>query len=380
MAILDLPHWGLLTTTLLSCLASPALSAPHQLGSNQSSAQPVRIPMGQSFHGPTWNLTYGSPPQTMVMLDDWTWQSTWLYSPNCKGSYSVPNCVMPGQNFFDYEKSSSFHQTSDAVQSFNGTDYAPGLPFTFNFGTDQMCLPDRDGRDDICKSKIEVEISDLPYEFPVVEDIGGIFGYSPVLPEFNATFFPAPYQFMQAGLLSNIVGWHMCTALKNKRSCSNQDYLTILGGTDTSVYHPQSMQDHPIVVTPCINAGNLNLSPARDNYWSASWTGLWMGNTAISLSAPSTGQPPSQTHHATVSPRCYLRRRRIRERRSHPSRRLPIHRHRDRRDSNQRVRRHPKPRETRYLFRFLRQDLHFPNFNLRTVREAEHHSHARHVH
>lgn len=292
MAILDLPHWGLLTTTLLSCLASPALSAPHQHGSNRSSAQPVRIPMGQSFHGPTWNLTYGSPPQTMVMLDDWTWQSTWLYSPNCKGSYSVPNCVLPGQNFFDYEKSSSFHQTSDAVQSFNGTDYAPGLPFTFNFGTDKMCLPDRNGRDDICKSKIEVEISDLPYKFPVVEDIGGIFGYSPVLTGFNATFFPAPYQFMQAGLLSKTVGWHMCTALKNKRSCSNQDYLTILGGTDTSVYHPRSMQDHPIVVTPCINAGNLNLSPARDNYWSASWTGLWMGNTATSLSAPSTGQPP----------------------------------------------------------------------------------------
>ena len=292
MAVLDLSHWGLLATTVLSCLASPALSAPVESDTQRRGSQPVRIPMGQSFHGPTFNLTYGNPPQTMVMLDDWTWHSTWFYTPNCKGNYSVPNCVLPGQNFFDYKKSSSFQQTSDAVQTFTGTDYAPGLPFTVNFGTDKMCLPDRNSHDNICKPKVEVEVSDLPYEFPVVEDIGGIFGYAPVLNGFNATFLPAPYQFMQAGAFSKEVGWHMCTALKDKKSCDNQDYLTILGGTETSVYRAQSMQEHPIVVTPCINAGNLNLSPARDNYWSASWTGLWMGSKSIALSAPSTGQPP----------------------------------------------------------------------------------------
>ena len=292
MAILDLPHWGLLTAGILSCLLSLASAIPTQHDAVRRSPEPIRIPMGQSFHGPTFNMTYGSPPQTMVMLDDWTWHSTWFYSPFCKGSYSVPNCVLPGQNFFDYQKSSTFHPTKDAVQSYNGTDYAPGLPFTFNFGKDKMCLPDRNGRDNICKSDVEAQISDLSYKFPVVEDIGGIFGYAPVLNGFNATFLPAPYQFMQAGLLDRVVGWHMCTALKNKKTCSNQDYLSVLGGTENSVYHQHDMQQHPIVVTPCINAGNLNLGPARDNYWSASWTSLWMGNTRISLSTPSTGQPP----------------------------------------------------------------------------------------
>lgn len=47
-----------------------------------------------------------------------------------------------------------------------------------------------------------------------------------------------------------------------------------MGGTESTLYNQKDMQHHPIVVTDCVNVGNLGLSPVRDNYWSASWTNL----------------------------------------------------------------------------------------------------------
>ena len=260
---------------------------------NGGSGQPLRIPMRQSSHGPAFNITYGNPPQIMTMLDDWTWHSTWLYTPHCKGHYSIPDCVLSGQNFFDYGKSSTFRNASDADQTFLGTDYTPGAPFTVSFGTDEMCLPNgKNHPQGRCQKKIETQVSNLAFAFPTVEDIGGIIGLAPVLSGFNTTYYPAAYQFMKQGRqLDSVVGWHMCEGFKNKDSCQGEDYLTIYGGTDASIYEPHKMQYHNIVVSPCINAGNLKLSPARDNYWSASWTGFWIGNEHISLATPTTAMP-----------------------------------------------------------------------------------------
>ncbi|KAI4129412.1 MAG: hypothetical protein LQ338_002252 [Usnochroma carphineum] len=254
-------------------------------------ASPLRIPMRQLSHGPAFNIKVGNPPQDMTVLDDWTWHSTWLYTPHCKGHYSIPDCVLPGQNFFDSMKSSTLKNASDADQTFLGTDYTPGAPFTVSFATDEMCLPNGKNPKGLCQKNVEVELSNLAFEFPTVQDIGGIIGLAPVLPGFNATYYPAAYQFMEAGQLDRIVGWHMCAGLKNKDTCQGQDYLTIYGGTDTSIYRPSQMQDHDIVVSPCINAGNLQLTPARSNYWSASWTGFWIGNKSIPLSTPTTAMP-----------------------------------------------------------------------------------------
>lgn len=286
---------------LLSCVISSTLAV-----SVQQRKQPcptLRVPMSQSIHGPSFNLTYGTPPQTMVMLHDWTWQSTWVYTPYCKGHFSIPDCVLPGQNYFDYERSSTFRNATDAIQTFDGTDYTPGAPFTVSFGVDNLCLPGLPNHKPLCRRKTEAELSDLAFEFPTLQDIGGIFGLAPVLPGYNSTYFPAPYQFMQDGLIERVVGWHTCQGLKNKATCDQDDYLTIMGGTETAVYHPGTLQKHKIVVSPCINAGNLKLTPARDNYWSASWTGFWIGKTRISLATTTTQQPSiSDPSCSTIDP------------------------------------------------------------------------------
>ena len=288
MVTLDLSPRSLLSAGLLSCLVSTAIAA--SLQQRKQPCPTLRVPMIQSIHGPSFNLTFGTPPQTMIMLHDWTWQSTWLYSPYCKENFSIPDCVLPGQNYFDYERSSTYRNSTDAVQTFDGTDYTPGAPFTVSFGTDNLCLPGLPGHKSLCRSKTEVEISDLAFQFPTVQDIGGIFGLAPVLPGFNATYLPAPFQFMQSGLLEYVVGWHTCQGLKNKAACDQNDFLTIMGGTETTVYRTGNMKYHNIVVTPCINAGNLKLTPGRDNYWSASWTGFWIGKSRISLQTATTEQ------------------------------------------------------------------------------------------
>ncbi|KAL8719834.1 MAG: hypothetical protein Q9225_003212 [Loekoesia sp. 1 TL-2023] len=279
-----------LFATVLAVLTTSTSASVIQ-GRNVSKGTPLRIPMRQLSHGPAYNIKVGNPPQDMVMLDDWTWHSTWLYTPHCKGHYSVPDCVLPGQNFFDYGRSSTFRNASDADQTFLGTDYTPGAPFTVSFGTDEVCLPNDKDPKGRCQQKVEVEVSNLAFQFPRVEDIGGIIGLAPVLPSFNATYYPAAYQFMKAGQLDSVVGWHMCGRLKSKDSCQGQDCLTVYGGTVTSIYKPWTMQYHGIVVSPCINAGNLKLTPPRDNYWSASWTGFWIGNKRISLATPTTAMP-----------------------------------------------------------------------------------------
>lgn len=201
-------------TTTANLLPSPQHPRPTQ----------ISIPMRQGVHGPIFNLTYGTPPQTITVLSDWTWQSTWFYTPFCRGAYSPSACVLPGQNAFAYGSSSTYKATADKVQTFDGTDYTPGLPFTVSFATDVMCLPNSRGGS-LCDGRIEGQISDLGFEFPTVQDVGGIFGMAPVFEGFNGTYLPAPWQFMKDGLLRPVVGWHMCAYLKDKRSCDGEDYL-----------------------------------------------------------------------------------------------------------------------------------------------------------
>lgn len=211
-----------LTSLLLALL--PLTSAASLPPNPRPHATQISIPMLQGAHGPTFNLTYGTPPQTITMLSDWTWQSTWFYAPFCRGSYSPAACVLPGQNAFAYEASSTYGPTNDNRQTFRGTDYTPGLPFTVSFGTDVMCLPNSGG-EALCDKGIEGQMSDLAFEFPTVQDVGGIFGLAPVLDGFNGTCLPAPWQFMKDGLLHPVVGWHMCAYLKDERSCAGKDYL-----------------------------------------------------------------------------------------------------------------------------------------------------------
>ena len=282
------------TTTLaiaLAIIADLTSASAIKRAGGYGKAQPIQIPMRQSNHGPAFDVLYGTPPQKMTMLDDWTWHSNWVYTPHCKDHYSIPDCVLPGQNYFDYQKSSTFKTTNDADQTWIGTDYTPGAPFTVSFGTDKMCLPNGKKPDGLCQNEIKSQISNLAFSFPYVEDIGGIIGSAPVLKGLDSTYQGTLPQLIQKANLDPILGWHMCASLKSKNLCQDQDFLSIYGGTNTELYNQDKMQYHDIVVSKCINAGNLKLTPARDNYWSASWTGFWIGDQKIDLATPTTAQP-----------------------------------------------------------------------------------------
>ena len=100
--------------------------------------------------------------------------------------------MLPGQNAFAYESSSTYRPTNDSAQTFGGMDYTLGLPFTRSFGTDVMCLPNSKGGP-LCDNRVEGQILDLPFEFPTVQDIGGILGLAPVFEGFKGTYLPAPW-------------------------------------------------------------------------------------------------------------------------------------------------------------------------------------------
>ena len=295
------------TALSVAALFAASVSASPALRRQEKSKAPVRVPASQASHGPVYNLTVGTPPQTIVMLDDWTWHSTWLYTPHCKGNYSVKDCVLPGQNFFDYEKSSTVQITNEPLQSFGNTDYTPGAPFTVNFGTDIACLPGGAANNVSASSKclngtlMEFFFFFFYLTFEIY--IWCSVGLAPVLPGYNKTFQPLPYQLIEAHGLDRVAGWHMCENLKDESTCDGFDFLTIYGGTAQEMYNPQEMQYHDVVFSPCLETGNLSLTPPRDNYWDASWTGMWIGNQKINLFTPTTAQPdPPRSDCNTINP------------------------------------------------------------------------------
>lgn len=271
-------------------LTSPILARSTGLGVDQS-CRHISIPMSESLHGAAFSVTVGTPPQIITMLSDWTWHTTWVDTPHCEGHASTADCIPTGQNFFNDGASSTYRNTTDAPQSYNGTDYTPGIPFSMIFGTDVVCLSGLDGKK-ICDQKSVFEASSFAHELPFVADIGGIFGFAPVLPGFNETYFPTPYQFMLKNLLEPVIGWHMCGGLKSSQTCDGQDFLTIMGGTARKLYEASRKVFHHIVVSPCVNSGqHLSLTPSRENYWSASWTGLWINTKPFPLQDPSASGP-----------------------------------------------------------------------------------------
>lgn len=291
---------------LSALLASTVVAAPtteqSRNGENTRSDKRILLPMRESTHGASFNITLGTPPQVVTLLSDWTWQTTWVDTAHCKGIVSVSECIPKGQNFFNDVASSTFKSTPQfSPQIWQGTDYTPGIPFVSWFGTDTLCFQSDANKEKVCMDNTEISLSNFTNPLPVVFDIGGVFGFAPVLKGYNATFYPAPYQFMKRNLFNPVVGWHMCGALKNADTCYGEDYLTIMGGTDHSVYKKSDMQHHDLDISPCVNSGtHLSLSPSRENYWATKWTGFFIGNKAFSLAAKD-----SPNYNATTaSPAC----------------------------------------------------------------------------
>ncbi|KAI9054257.1 hypothetical protein LZ554_001425 [Drepanopeziza brunnea f. sp. 'monogermtubi'] len=282
--------------------ASSAFAVPtDDQYSKPKSSKMIFMPGKESIHGAIMSLTVGNPPQSVGLLSDWTWQSTWIHTPDCAGVHSVERCILAGQQYFEETKSLTFKNTTYKQQSFLGTDYTPGIPFITTFGKDTICFNSEVDGSQKCLKNTVMQNTNLTNPLPAVFDIAGVFGFAPVLRGMNETFFSAPYQFFKAGVLDSVVGWHMCEQLKDSKSCHGQDYMTVLGGTDQSVYDPRDTVFHDIVVDDCINSGeHLSLSPARTNYWSSRWTGLWIDHKPFSLKATS-----SPNYNATTrNPRC----------------------------------------------------------------------------
>ncbi|KAK6581249.1 hypothetical protein PZA11_005940 [Diplocarpon coronariae] len=283
-------------------LAGSALAVPaEERAPKPDDCKKIYLPGKESTHGAVMNLTVGNPPQQMGLLSDWTWHSTWIHTPDCAGVHSVNKCIPPGQQYFDEKKSSTFKKTSYPQQTFNGTDYTPGIPFITTFGKDTICFHSQVDGSQKCLDNTVMANTNLTNPLPVVFDIGGVFGFAPVLKGYNETFYPAPFQFFKGGVLNSVVGWHMCEQLQDAKSCHGQDYMTVLGGTDTSVYNPKDTVFHDIVVDDCVNSGeHLSLSPRRTNYWSSRWTGFWIGGKPFSLAASN-----SPNYNATSkNPKC----------------------------------------------------------------------------
>lgn len=286
MAIFTFSTPSVVSSGLLCLLlASPICARSTGLGIDPD-CRHVSIPMSESVHGASFNITVGTPPQTVVMLSDWTWHATWVDTPHCEGHASPADCIPAGQNFFNDGASSTYRNTTDAPQTYDGTDYTPGIPFAMTFAKDVICLTGLRGKK-ICDKKSEFQASNFAHKLPFVADIGGIFGFAPVLPGFNATFFPTPYQLMRKNLINPVIGWHMCGNLKSRATCSGQDFLTIMGSTAKALYHQSKKVYHNIVVSPCVNSGqHLSLNPSRENYWSATWSGLWINQKPFVLTDP----------------------------------------------------------------------------------------------
>ena len=283
---------ALVATVAILATLGAAAPAPQPSWSSwpaPTAAQSIKIPLYDLTHGASFNITVGTPPQTIILLSDWTWQNTWVDTSRCGSIDDPTQCIPAGQNFFNDKQSSTYvNLTSESEQSFDGTDYTPGIPFRMSFGTDTVCMQGLPGAQ-LCQQNSELAFSDFAAELPFPQDIGGIFGFAPVLEGYNKTYQPTPYQFMQENLLNPVIGWHMCGDINSYESCSGADALHVMGGTEEEVFDVSQLLFHPIVINDCVNSGvHLSLSPSRNNYWSASWTGMWIEGTEFSLQNPNT--------------------------------------------------------------------------------------------
>ncbi|KAH7346258.1 aspartic peptidase domain-containing protein [Rhexocercosporidium sp. MPI-PUGE-AT-0058] len=281
-------------------LASSAFAAPTEdRRPKNDDCKKILLPMTDSIHGPRMNITVGNPPQEMSLLSDWTWHTTWVHTPDCIGKHDVKTCIPPGQQYYDQAKSSTFKNTTLNRATFNGTDYTPGLPFTMRYGRDTMCFNSAANGDRKCMNDVYMGNTDFGFPLPQAFDIGGVFGFAPVPKGGNETFWPAPFQFFEGKVLNPVMGWHTCDQLKNKDSCFGFEHLTVLGGTDETVYKPRDMVYHDTILDECINSGeHLSLSPKRSNYWSSAWTGLSIDGKSFSLKATNSPNYNATTKNA----------------------------------------------------------------------------------
>lgn len=232
----------------------------------------VSVPALWGGVGFFFNITVGTPPQSLTVLSDWTWVALFVRSGRCQDGYDPSLCDAAGQSYFNEKASGTFQNTSLPQLDWPVTAFSPY--FTVDYGSDTVCV----GK--VCTPNTDFQLSDFPYNGSLVpaEPFGGIYGLAPVTAQVNSSFYTANYQAWKSGTLGPQVGWHACSALSSLTTCSGGDALFVFGGTDTAMYDTNDLEFYSVVGPSWLNSAFYPYTPPKDNYWSTAWTGSWVGN------------------------------------------------------------------------------------------------------
>ena len=152
-----------------------------------ASAAVVRFNRSESYDMPlTWNsfgfttqTSIGTPPQSVISIVDWTWNSHYLVTTLCKGSpLNTFDCLAPGQSLFNQTKSSTFKNLSDQYpsQTWNPNHFFFNLDLKVQYASDVEIIGPS-------KTTVRLQAGDTQFQQPFVQPFNGIFGLSPVFPE-----------------------------------------------------------------------------------------------------------------------------------------------------------------------------------------------------
>ncbi|RAH68507.1 eukaryotic aspartyl protease [Aspergillus aculeatinus CBS 121060] len=291
---------------------SPFVTKLGWLGSSKSLPS-VSVPANWNGFGYLFNITVGTPPQSLTVLSDWAWVTLFTRSARCEGRYDPAHCVAAGQSYFDERASTSYsNQTILPRLRWDTSLYSPD--FTVNYATDTVCINHPDNTSHICTTpSTTIQVSDFPFAGHYVPPVpfGGIFGLAPVIPGLNATYHPTHYQAWKQGRAGAQIGFNSCAKLSSKRFCHGGDAKFVFGGTDPSLYDADQVIWYPIVTPPWLGDEMfLPIKPSIWNFWATRWTGGWIvepeprpdGEKRWSSSSSSS----SPTNYALITPLAVL--------------------------------------------------------------------------
>ncbi|OJJ98499.1 hypothetical protein ASPACDRAFT_122297 [Aspergillus aculeatus ATCC 16872] len=260
---------------------SPIVNKLGWLGSSKPLPS-ISVPATWNGFGYLFNITVGTPPQSLTVLSDWAWVTLFTRSARCEGRYDPAHCVAEGQSYFDERASTSYSdQTALPRLRWDTSLYSPD--FTVNYATDTVCINHPDNTSHICTTpQTTIQVSDFPFAGHYVPPVpfGGIFGLAPVIPGLNATYHPTHYQAWKQGRTGAQIGFNSCAKLSSKKFCHGGDAKFVFGGTDTSLYDADQVIWYPIVTPPWLGDEMfLPIKPSIWNFWATPWTGGWIVET-----------------------------------------------------------------------------------------------------
>ncbi|PYH88402.1 acid protease [Aspergillus ellipticus CBS 707.79] len=260
------------TTTTLPTLSTLITLLPSWI--HTSPPLPTSVPGYWNTYGYLFNITVGTPPQTLTVLSDWAWMSLFARSGRCLNTHDPALCVAPGQTFYNETASTSYSPTALPQLQWPTNLFCP--QFTVDYISDTICLTPS-----LCTPpSTTFQASHFPFsgDWIPIQPFTGIFGMAPVIPGLNQTFHPVFYQAWKAGRTASAqIGWNACADLPSRTPCLDGDAKFVFGGSDTSLYDEEQMEWYPTVAPTWLGQEMYApIQPPIYNFWSARWTGGWI--------------------------------------------------------------------------------------------------------